>query len=136
MTPTEFQTATEARAKFKSVLDAAESGVTVTVRRGSARSSVVDTERLRITLARLMDLDTQVFSEGGEWGAFLPRMPSVCATGDSLDELLDDLVVAARDYADGWNDHLRHAPNHVENWGFVQVVTLSDDDQLRAWLGA
>lgn len=136
MTPTDFQTATEARAKFKTVLDAAESGVTITIRRESARSSVVDTERLRNTLARLMDLDTQVFSEGGEWGAFVPRTPSVCATGDTLDELLDALVVAARDYADAWNDHLRQAPNHVENWGFVQVVTLSDDDQLRAWLGA
>lgn len=110
--------------------------MTVTVRRESARSSVVDTERLRNTWARLIDLDTQVFSEGGEWGAFVPRAPSVCAAGDTLDELLDDLVVAARDYADAWNHHLRHAPNHVENWGFVQVVTLSDDDQLRAWLGA
>lgn len=25
---------------------------------------------------------------------------------------------------------------HVDNWGFVEVVTLSDDDQLRAWLNA
>jgi predicted RNase H-like HicB family nuclease len=136
VTTTNFETATEARAKFKDVLDAAESGVTVTIRRDSARSSVVDTERLRHTLAMLVVPDAQVFSEGGEWGAFVPGVPSVSATGDTLDELLDDLVVAARDYAEAWNDHLRHAPNHVENWGFVQVVTLSDDDQLRAWLSA
>ncbi|MEU4385689.1 hypothetical protein [Promicromonospora sp. NPDC023805] len=136
MTPTEFQTATEARAKFKDVLDSAESGVTVTIRRDSARSSVVDTERLRHTLAMLVVPDTQVFSEDGEWGAFVPGVPSVSATGDTLDELLDDLVVASRDYAKAWNDRLRRAQNHVENWGFVQVVMLSDDDQLRTWLGA
>ena len=136
MTSHYFETATEARAKFKSVLDVAESGVTVTIRRDSAQSSVVDTERLRHTLTMLVHPDTQVFSEDGEWGAFLPGVPSVSATGDTLDELLDDLGDAAREYADAWNDRLRHAPNHVDNWGFVQVVTLSDDLQLRAWLSA
>lgn len=26
------------------------------------------------------------------------------------------------------------APNHANNWGLVQLVSLSDDDQLRDWL--
>jgi hypothetical protein len=44
------------------------------------------------------------------------------------------LADAAREYADEWNDGLRHASNHADNWGFVQVVMFSDDDQLRDWL--
>jgi len=75
-----------------------------------------------------------MFCEDGEWGAFVPAIASISGTGDSISELTDDLVAAAREYADDWNDSLRHAPNHADNWGFVQVVMLSDDNQLKAWL--
>jgi hypothetical protein len=33
-----------------------------------------------------------------------------------------------------WHDRLRHAQNHSENRGLIQLVSLSDDDQLHEWL--
>ncbi|RXR21559.1 prevent-host-death protein [Oerskovia turbata] len=129
-----FESATEARANFKDVLDRAEAGVSVPVRRGSRVSAMVDAVRLRHSLMALLRPDTQVLSENGEWSAYIPSIPSISATGDTLDEVVEDLVSAAREYAVDWNDHLRHAPNHADNWGFVQVVLLSDDEQLSAWL--
>jgi predicted RNase H-like HicB family nuclease len=131
---TQFDTASEARANFKALLDAAEAGVSVAILRERARTVVVDAERLRQTLCLLVIPDVQVFNEDGQWGAYLPQVPSVSATGDTFDELIDDLVDACREYAADWNDHLRLAPNHADAWGFVQVVTLSDDAQLRDWL--
>jgi predicted RNase H-like HicB family nuclease len=118
------------------VLDAAESGVSVTIRRERAQTSVVDADRLRATLCLLVNPDTQVFDEQGQWGAYLPAVPSVSATGSTFDEVVDDLVDACREYAADWNDHLRLIPNHADSWGFVQVVTLCDDAQLRDWLTA
>ena len=44
------------------------------------------------------------------------------------------MVDALREYSNDWQDHLLDAPNHRENWGLVQLIALSDDDQLRAWL--
>jgi hypothetical protein len=39
-----------------------------------------------------------------------------------------------REYAHDWQDHLLNAANHRENWGLVQLISLSDDEQLREWL--
>lgn len=44
------------------------------------------------------------------------------------------MVDALRDYAEEWADRLRLAPNHADNWGLVQIVALSSDEQLRDWL--
>lgn len=126
----------EARDRFADVLTRADDGVPVTVRRGHHLTALVDAERLVTTLATLVEPRAQVFHEGEEWGAYLPDIPSVSATGDSLDEVLDDLILAAREYAADWVDHLRTAPNHRRNWGFVQIVALSDDDFLREWLSS
>ncbi|WP_218189266.1 hypothetical protein [Tersicoccus phoenicis] len=46
------------------------------------------------------------------------------------------MVLALRDYAEAWIDRLRTAPNHEQNWGLVQLITLSSDDQLASWLTA
>ena len=127
------QSATETRANFKTALDRAEQGVSVRVERAGRVSALVDADRLRTTLMSLVSPDVQVLPGEHEWGAYIPAIASVSATGDTFDAAIDDLISAAREYADDWNDHLRHAPNHTDNWGFVQIVTLSDDDALRAW---
>lgn len=44
------------------------------------------------------------------------------------------MVDALREYAEDWQDRLLDAPDHGENWGLVQLISLSDDDQLREWL--
>ncbi|GAB2463089.1 hypothetical protein [Xylanimonas ulmi] len=83
--------------------------------------------------AASIDPDVEVFHEG-EWVAVVGTIPSVVGTGATRDEAISNLVSAARQCAFDWNDHLRHAPNHAGNRGFVQVVTCRDDDALRDWL--
>jgi hypothetical protein len=58
----------------------------------------------------------------------------IAADGSTVDDAVEEFIDALRDYADDWADHLRTAPNHEANWGLVQLVELSDDDQLRAWV--
>ncbi|MCW2642256.1 MAG: hypothetical protein JWP76_4562 [Dactylosporangium sp.] len=56
------------------------------------------------------------------------------ADGATFDEAIDDLIDALREYAEDWQDRLLDAPNHGNNWGLVQLISLSDDEQLRDWL--
>ena len=44
------------------------------------------------------------------------------------------MVDALREYAQDWQDHLLTAVNHRDNWGLVQLISLSDDEKLREWL--
>jgi len=125
--------ATEARARFKDVLDAAEEGRATTIVRDRVHFAVVDGERLRSALADLVDADAHLVAEAGGWSAFLVGRP-ISASGSTVEEAIEDLLVAVREYAEDFNDHLSSAPNHAANWQFVQLVALSDDDDLREWL--
>lgn len=132
-TAVHYATVAAARDHLKDVLDASEAGVPATIQRDRRRHAIVDAERLRHALATLVDPDVQLVNESGGWAAFVPGMP-ISAGGATIDEAVDGLVEAVREYAEAWIDHLRPASNHREHWGFVQIVDLSDDDQLRAWL--
>ncbi|HZO65075.1 MAG: hypothetical protein ACRDP9_05995 [Kribbellaceae bacterium] len=133
MSRVHFDSYSEARAHLKDLLDAAERGRVATVRRDGARSAVVDAARLRFYLASLIPSRAQVVPEGGGWSVFIPGLP-ISADGSSLDEAVDEMIDALREYSDDWQDHLLDAPNHHENWGLVQLIALSDDSQLRDWL--
>jgi prevent-host-death family protein len=126
-----YTTFNEARIHFKDLLDAAEQGRPATVVRESHRVAVVDAARLREYLARL--LNVEAVAEAGGWSLFLPGVP-IAADGGTFDVAIDEMIDALREYADDWADRLRLAPNHAGNWALVQLVTLSDDDQLRAWI--
>lgn len=63
----------------------------------------------------------------------LPGLP-VHGDGETFDEAIDDALAALREYAEDWNTRLRLAPNHAQNHALVELVELSDDDQLRDWL--
>lgn len=128
-----YDSYSEARAHLKELLDAAGRGRLATVRRESARAAVVDVERLRWFLAAVVPSRAEVVAEGGGWSVFIPGVP-VAADGGSFDEAIDEMVAALRGYAEDWQDHLLDAPNHRDNWGLVQLVGLSDDQQLRDWL--
>jgi len=67
------------------------------------------------------------------WSVFIPGLP-VSADGATFDEAITEMVDARREYAEDWQDRLLDAPNHRENWGPVQLISLSDDDQLREWI--
>ncbi|MBE2998563.1 prevent-host-death protein [Nocardiopsis sp. HNM0947] len=133
MSAVHYDSYTEARAHLKALLDAAESGRIATVRRDSARTAVVDVERLRRYLAAVSPARAQVVPEADGWSVFIPGLP-VAADGATFGEALTEMVDALREYAEDWQDHLLDAPNHRDNWGLVQMIGLSDDEQLRDWL--
>ncbi|RSN65871.1 prevent-host-death protein [Amycolatopsis sp. WAC 04182] len=133
MSALHYDSYTEARAHLKDLLDAAEKGRVATVRRDSVQAAVVDVERLRHFLASLLPASAQVVAEGDGWSVFIPGLP-VAADGATFDEALTEMVDALREYAEDWQARLLEAPNHRDNWGLVQLISLSDDDQLRDWL--
>jgi predicted RNase H-like HicB family nuclease len=133
MSVVHYDSYTEARAHLKDLLDAAERGRVATVRRDASKTAVVDVGRLRHVLASLSPSRAQVVAEAGGWSVFIPGLP-VAADGASFDEAIAEMIVALREYAEDWQDHLLDAPNHANHWGLVQLISLSDDDQLRDWL--
>lgn len=133
MSTVHYDSYTEARAHLKDLLDAAGQGLVATVRRDDERAAVVDAERLRYALARLCPSNATVVGENGGWSVFLPGHP-IAADGATFDEAIDEMIDALREYAEDWQDRLRMAANHRENWGLVQLIGLSDDAQLREWL--
>ncbi|MBX5484971.1 MAG: prevent-host-death protein [Myxococcaceae bacterium] len=133
MSAVHFASYSDARARLKDLLDAAERGRTATVRRDKVTAAVVDGERLRHFLSCVCPSRAQVVAEGGGWSVFIPGLP-VAADGATFDAAIDEMIDALREYAEDWQDHLLDAPNHKDNWGLVQLVELSTDEQLREWL--
>jgi ABC-type phosphate/phosphonate transport system substrate-binding protein len=117
MTAVHYESYTEARTHFKDLLDAAGQGRVATVRRDTEHAAVVDASRLRHVL----------------WSAFFPGLP-ISADGATFEEAIDELIDALREYAEDWHERLLNAPNHRDNWGLVQLISLSDNAQLRQWL--
>jgi hypothetical protein len=133
VTAVHFDSTSAARSNFKALLDAAREGRTASLRRDDERVAVVDVARLVRALTRKAPPEAVLVAEAGGWSAFLPGFP-VSGSGASFDEAVGDLVVAMREYTEDWNDHLRLAPNHADNWALVQLVDLSSDDELRRWV--
>ncbi len=134
MTAVHYDSYTDARNNLKNLLDAAESGVVATVRRDSSTSAVLDAVRLRHLLASVVPSRAQVVQEADGWSVFIPALP-IAADGATFEEAITEMIDALREYADDWQDHLLNAGNHRDNWGLVQLISLSNDDQLREWLG-
>lgn len=131
--PVNFGSARKAREHFKDLLDAADEGRPATVTRDDRRVAAVDADRLVFFLTRIQPSSVQAVAEGDGWSLFLPGVP-VAADGATLEEAVEEMVDALRDYAEAWTERLRLAPNHQDNWGLVQIVTLASDEQLRDWL--
>jgi hypothetical protein len=132
MPAVQYENVADARAHLKDLLDAAVGGAPASLRRDAQRIALVDAVRLRHYLASL-NPRAQVVAEAGGWSVFIPGVP-VAADGASFDEAIAEMVFALREYAEDWIDHLSVAPNHTDNWGLVQLVALSSDDELADWL--
>ncbi|HET7326150.1 MAG TPA: hypothetical protein VFJ14_02575 [Nocardioidaceae bacterium] len=132
-TPRHFTSFTDARNRFRQVLDAARLGLVTTVDRDRERFVVLAAENLRQDLARLRPANAQVVAEGGGWAAVLPGLPAH-GDGETFDAAVDDLVEALREYAEDWNVRLHLAPNHRPHRAVVQLIELSNDEQLRDWI--
>ena len=133
VTATHYDSVSEARAHLKDLLNAAESGRPATLSREGRRSAIVDADRLREILAVSRPSGALMAHEAGGWSIVLPGLP-IAADGATVDEALDEMVEAMREYADDWTNRLLTAPNHARNWDLVQLIELSDDEQLRNWL--
>jgi len=130
--PVRFESYSDARAHLKTLLDAAADGRPALVRRAPDLVAVVDAHRLRQALVGIVP-SAEVVAEAGGWSAFVPGVP-VAADGSTFDEAVDEMVDALREYAADWEARLRLAPNHARHWPLVQLIAISDDDELRAWL--
>jgi len=128
-----YDSYSDARAHLKDLLDAAERGRVATVRRESVSAAVLDAARLQHFLATVVPSRANVVAEDDGWSVFIPGLP-IAADGPTFDEAIDEMVDALREYAEDWQDRLLNAPNHRDNWGLVQLISLSDDEQLRDWL--
>jgi hypothetical protein len=133
MSSVHYDSYTDARTHLKDLLDAAEKGRVATVRRDSATTAVVDVERLRHFLASFIPSRAEVVSEAGGWSMFISGLP-LAADGATFDEALTEMIDTLREYADDWQERLLDSPNHRENWGLVQLISLSNDEQLRDWI--
>jgi len=100
---------------------------------GGSSASVVNTRLSKEFLVNNVSAKAQVVNEDGVWGMFLPGLP-LAADGTTLEEATIDLIDALREYAEDWEDHLRAAPNHRDNWALVQLIDSSTDEELDAWL--
>ena len=126
--------AREGRERLKELLDAADDGRPATISREGRRVAALDADRLLAFLMQVTPSGAQAVAENDGWSIYLPGLP-IAADGATLDDAVDELVDALRDYAQAWTDRLRLAPNHADNWGLVHLVTLASDEQLRTWLG-
>lgn len=133
MTTVNYGSAREAREHFKDLLDAADEGRPAMVTRDERRVAAVDADRLVYFLTRAQPSGVQAVVDGDGWSIFLPGLP-VAADGATIEEAVEEMIDALRDYAEAWAERLRLAPNHEDNWGLVQIVTLASDEQLRNWL--
>lgn len=129
----EYKNVRDARDQFKQILDAADAGRPTTVARADRRVAAVDADRLVHFLTHTRPSEALMVAEADGWTVTLPGLP-LAGDGSTVDEAIEETIDALRDYAEAWVDGLAHAPNHRENWGVVQIVALSSDDQLRDWL--
>ena len=133
MTAVHYDSYSDARAHFKDLLDAAQRGRVATIRRESSSAAVLDVTRLQHFLATVIPSRAQVVPETGGWSVFIPGLP-IAADGATFDEAIDEMTQALREYAEDWQDRLLDAPNHRDNWGMVQLISISSDSELRDWL--
>ena len=131
--PRHFPSFSAARQQFKQVFDSASGDMVTTIQRQSEQFLVVRAAAQREDLALLRPSRAEAVAEGGGWAVLLPGLP-LHGDGETFEEAVDDTVVALREYAADWNERLRRYPNHIVNRPVVELVELSDDDQLRSWI--
>ena len=133
MTAIQYDRFTDARTHLKELLDAAEEGRPAAVVRQDRSTVLVDRQRFVRYLMALNAGRVELVPDGDSWLAVVADSP-IAAEGDDAADAIDELIEALREYAEDWSARLRLASNHEQNWGLVQLVDHSSDDELRAWI--
>jgi predicted RNase H-like HicB family nuclease len=128
-----YDTVAEGRKHFSDALRAAGEGQPVTVLRSGGAIVLLDGTALLGFIAKATPSNAVIAQDEHGYSVYLPDKP-IAADGATIDEALDQMVEALRTYGAAWHEVLRQAPNHADNWGLIQLIELSDDDQLRNWL--
>lgn len=129
-----FLSYTDTRRHLRDALNTAVARVPVGISRRDSRVALVDVGLFQDLLTSCSQVPCpEAFAEDGGWSVLLPGTP-IAAEGLDLDDAVEEFIVALREYAEDWSDHLRDAPNHADNWPLVQLVCLSTDEKLRAWI--
>ncbi len=133
MSAVQYDRFTDARTHLKELLDAAEEGRPAAVVRQDRSTVLVDRPRFVRYLMALNAGRVELVPDGDAWLAVVADSP-ISAEGDDAADAIDELIDAMREYAEDWSARLRLAANHEQNWGLVQLVDHSSDDELRAWI--
>jgi len=133
MPAVQYERFTDARTHLKELLDAAEEGRQAAVVRQDRATVLVVRQRFVRYLMALNAGRVELVPDGDAWLAIIAGTP-IAAEGDDAAAAIDELIDAVRDYAVDWSDHLRLAPNHEQNWGLVQLIDHSSDDELGVWM--
>ena len=129
-----YLTYSDTRSHLREVLDTAEAGLPIGIRRHDKLVALIESGRLQEILMDSRRLRRpEAVAEAQGWSVFLPGAP-VAADGDDLDAAVDEFVAALREYAEDWQARLRFAPNHRHHWPLVQFVELASDADLYEWV--
>ena len=131
--PLVFESFRAAREGLAAALREAGADGLVVVSRADGAAALVNASSLRHFLASVVPSGAVIAPDEHGYSVYLPEQP-IAADGATLDDALSQMVEALRTYAAAWHEVLRQAPNHSGNWGLVQLIELSSDDQLRDWL--
>ena len=130
----EYTKITEARSRFRELYDSAERHVpTVVQRDNDTPIALIRRDDLLRALQALCPIEPQVsFSDGGV-SMWIDGLP-LSSEGADLAGAEAELVASLRDYADTWVEDLHRYPNHDQQWGLVNLILLSADDELKSHL--
>jgi len=118
---------TEARRQLPTLLDKVRDGRWQLIgRRGRPEAVVAGAAQLAELLGACCPFSPEVFIEEDEVGIYLTEL-DVHGVGATLREAEDDLLEAALEYVEDWEDHLYAAPNHRRNVGYVRRIELAGD---------
>jgi hypothetical protein len=137
-----YGTLKDGRQHLSDVLDAAQDGLMVRLRRGRSNRderagsvSVVKTTVLQDILEKLVAASIEaVYNDDDRLHTVAVRGLPLAAEGESLSDAVDELVDDIRDYCDDWVTRLRFAPNHAGNVPLVYLAQSMSDDELHEWL--
>ena len=131
----EYRSISAARSAISEIYNTAERNLAVGItRENDVPVAVIRQDHLKKALQALCLLQPQVrFSSDGAVSMWLDGLP-VSGQGESFDAAGQNLIDSLRDYAKTWIEELRDYPNHKNRWDVVNLVLLSNDDEMRVFL--